>query len=473
MSTTISANSTAKPRSGKVRRRRISLAAVVALLLTTMLPITLRESFAQGAQEREGGSKVATSPNAFVTQDLTQGVTAQQMAESLLGGGSGVTISNVVYTGSNQAAGTFSGGTGIIEFDGGIILSSGNIADVVGPNSAGNTTSEWLTAGDPDLDALLGGGAVSEDAAVLEFDFVTNSPGVAFQYVFSSEEYNEFVGTEFNDVFGFFINGVNVARLPGTTTAVAINTVNNNINPQYYRDNELPNATIDTEMDGLTVQLSVNASVQPGATNHLKLAIADVSDARYDSNVFIKSESFVACNPNFSDVDNTNPFYDAIRFLYCGGVISGYSDGTFRPNNNATRSQLTKIITLGEGWPIDTTGGPHFSDVPTDHPFYQFVETAFQHGVIGGYNDGTFRPQEDVTRGQITKIVVTAEGWPIDLTGAPHFTDVPAGSTFYNWIETAVNRGILTGYSDGTFRPGNPATRGQLSKIVYNAIIQP
>ena len=98
--------------SGKIRRNQISLAAVIAILVTTLLPFTLRQSFAQSALNREGGSKVVTSPNAFTTQDLTQGVTAQQMAESLLAGGSGVTISNVVYTGANQAAGTFTGGAG-------------------------------------------------------------------------------------------------------------------------------------------------------------------------------------------------------------------------------------------------------------------------------------------------------------------------------------------------------------------------
>ena len=90
--------------------------------------------------------------------------------------------------------------------------------------------------------------------------------------------------------------------------------------------------------------------------------------------------------------------------------------------------------------------------------------------VISGYIDGTFRPGSDVTRGQLCKIVVLAEGWQVECPEVGHFVDVPAGSAFYCYIETAYNMGIISGYADGTFRPGNNAVRGQLSKIVYEAI---
>ena len=78
-----------------------------------------------------------------------------------------------------------------------------------------------------------------------------------------------------------------------------------------------------------------------------------------------------------------------------------------------------------------------------------------------------------MTRGQLSKIVVLAEGWPIDTTGGPHFTDVPVADPFYGFVETAFNHAIISGYSDGTFRPGNNATRGQISKIVYGAVTGP
>src|SRR5437868_11825119 len=86
------------------------------------------------------------------------------------------------------------------------------------------------------------------------------------------------------------------------------------------------------------------------------------------------------CAVTFTDVAPQDYFYEAVGHLYCMGAISGYIDDTFRPYNTTTRAQLTKVVVLARGWPIDTTGGPHFTDVPTDHPFYAYVETASQHG---------------------------------------------------------------------------------------------
>jgi hypothetical protein len=221
----------------------------------------------------------------LTTQSLAEGVTKEQLASTLVG--SGITVSNVTYTGANVAAGTFSGGTGIIGFESGIILSSGDIANVIGPNDELGATTVNNTPGDPMLDTLTTG--ITLDAAVLEFDFVASGNIVTFQYVFASEEYNEFVGSSFNDVFGFFINGTNCATLPNDDP-VTINTINNNTNSTFYIDNT--DGHLSTEMDGLTTVLTCTASVTPGATNHIKLAIADVSDERYDSAVFLQAGSF-------------------------------------------------------------------------------------------------------------------------------------------------------------------------------------
>ena len=93
-------------------------------------------------------------------------------------------------------------------------------------------------------------------------------------------------------------------------------------------------------------------------------------------------------------------------------IISGYSCGSgcleFRPGNNVTRGQLSKIVVIAANWPVIDPTIPTFSDVPTDQPFYTYIETAYCHGVISGYSDGTFRPGNDATRGQISKIVYQA-----------------------------------------------------------------
>lgn len=185
------------------------------------------------------------------------------------------------------------------------------------------------------------------------------------------------------------------------------------------------------------------------------------------------SATVTACPMTFTDVAPTDYFYESVRYLYCAGVISGYSDNTFRPYNDTTRGQLTKIVVLAEGWPTYSPATPAFTDVPADHPFYIFVETAYQRGVISGYADRTFRPFNNVTRGQLSKIVVEAEGWPLYTPTTPTFTDVPADHPFYAYIETAYQHGIISGYNDRTFRPQNNATRGQIAKIVHLAVTAP
>lgn len=235
-------------------------------------------------------SSHATSSGGLSSEDLSGLLAPSDLVNTLAG--TGITISNISYAGAENAAGTFSGGTGIIGFEKGIILSSGDIANVVGPNMFDGVSAINDTPGDADLDAESG--STTLDAALLEFDFVADADTVEFNYVFASEEYNEFVNSLFNDVFAFFINGVNCAKAGGD--AVSINTVNNDSHPELYLNNALDSRSevINTEMDGLTVVLTCQAPVTPGQTNHIKLVIADSTDRILDSNVFLQAGSFTA-----------------------------------------------------------------------------------------------------------------------------------------------------------------------------------
>jgi len=182
----------------------------------------------------------------------------------------------------------------------------------------------------------------------------------------------------------------------------------------------------------------------------------------------------------FTDVLPTDYFYEAVRYLYCEGAISGYGT-VFLPFNNTTRGQLTKIVTLAEGFTIYTPPTPTFRDVDTSHAFYTYIETAYHQGIISGYTCGAdcleFRPGNLVTRAQLCKIIVLAEGWTLYLPPSPTFRDVPDTDPFYSYIETAYYHGIISGYNCGTgcleFRPSASATRGQISKIVYLAVTAP
>ncbi len=190
--------------------------------------------------------------------------------------------------------------------------------------------------------------------------------------------------------------------------------------------------------------------------------------------------------------DPTAYYYTGVYYLACRGVISGYSDGTYKPFNNTTRAQMTKIVTLAFNLALVTpppTGT--FADVDSSSVFYQLIETAAARSLVSGYSCGGinaqtgqsepcdstrrpyFRPNNFVTRGQLTKIVVLGAAFPLRNPATPTFTDVAPSNVFYGFIETAVCHGIISGYDDHTFRPNNYAFRGQIAKIVYLALTNP
>jgi hypothetical protein len=198
------------------------------------------------------------------------------------------------------------------------------------------------------------------------------------------------------------------------------------------------------------------------------------------------------CEVGFSDVAPDSPFYAYVRCLACRGIIIGYSDGTFGPNNQVTRGQLSKIVSNAAGFDEEHTAQT-YQDVATDSPFYIWIERLSSRKVLSGYPCGGpgepcddqhrpyFRPGANSTRGQITKIVANAAGFNEGVpSNRQTFTDVPPGSPFYEYVERLTSRNVMSGYAcggtgepcDGSsrpyFRPNANATRGQITKIVAN-----
>ncbi|MDB9535626.1 choice-of-anchor L domain-containing protein [Dolichospermum planctonicum CS-1226] len=236
------------------------------------------------------GEAIAIEQSALITRDLNS-VTAAQLVNTLIGN-SGITpdkISNIRFTGANVAGGTFTGGLGTIGIDNGIVLSTGDI-DV--DDSAYSTSNGKL--GDRDLDAIVKtivSNNSTYDAAVLEFDFIPTSNTISFSYVFASENYPELGNSRFNDVFAFYLNGRNIAFVPGATTPASINTVNTGTNSAFFKPDYYGNI-LGTKFDGFTTVLSAVATdLIPGQINHIKLAIADTRDYARDSAVFIQGFS--------------------------------------------------------------------------------------------------------------------------------------------------------------------------------------
>jgi hypothetical protein len=202
------------------------------------------------------------------------------------------------------------------------------------------------------------------------------------------------------------------------------------------------------------------------------------------------------CTIVFTDVDATNPFYQFIRCLACRGLVSGYSDNTFRWYNTLTRGQLAKFVANGSDLnePVPSTLQT-FTDVPSTNPFWLFIERVYGHSIISGYTCGGpsepcdpqnrpyYRWGADATRGQVAKIVANAGGYndPV-LTTQQTFEDVPATHPFWLYIERVAALNIISGYNCGGpgepclppgnrpyYRAGNNVTRGQVSKIIASA----
>jgi hypothetical protein len=168
---------------------------------------------------------------------------------------------------------------------------------VQGLNTASDVSVENLAVGDADLDALAG--LPTFDAAVLEIRFTPTNNLISFQYAFGSEEYNEWI-TGANDVFGFFLNGTNIAQLPGTSTDVSLNSVNSGANTDYFFDNE--SGLLPTQLDGFgginkNFLLYAMGSVNPGVENVLRIAIGDIFDGTLDSAVFLAGGTLIDSTP--------------------------------------------------------------------------------------------------------------------------------------------------------------------------------
>ncbi len=201
----------------------------------------------------------------------------------------------------------------------------------------------------------------------------------------------------------------------------------------------------------------------------------------------------------FTDVPTNYFVANEIADIASKGIIGGYaqSDTTllFLPGNSATRGQVSKMIVLAANWPLANPSTATFQDVAVGSTFYQYLETAFAHGAISGYpcggagepcvapgNKPYYRLSNNVTRGQISKMIAISRGWALANPATGTFNDVAPGSTFYQYVETAVAHSIITGYACGGagepcpgayFRPGNNVTRAQLAKMLSRAIASP
>jgi hypothetical protein len=218
----------------------------------------------------------------------------EALAQSLVG--PGIKISNIQYTGNVDSAGYFTGGYAKgNDISSGVILTTG-LASSAGAkkNKSSSTSFNSKVAGDSLLNTLIPGYS-TYDATVLSFDFVSSGDSAFFNFSFASEEYVEWVGSSYNDVFGFFVDGENVALLPNSDTAVSINSVSNLNNSDLFNDNSIVKgkSPYAFEYDGFTDVFTAEITgLAAGEIYNIRLGIADAGDAVYDSAVFLQAGSF-------------------------------------------------------------------------------------------------------------------------------------------------------------------------------------
>lgn len=257
-------------------------------------------------------AQLAVSPQSNV-QELAAAIT-----------GPGVRIANPIIDCHAQGFGEFSYTGSVIGVNDGVLLTTGLIDNSVGPNNVDNRTFEQGTPGNALLNTVTG--RTTYDACRLEFDVIPGGDTLRFNFALGSEEYNEWVGSQYNDVFGFFISGPgiegdpgigndkNIALVPNTAQAVTINNVNNGSNQAYYFDNA---GGQNIQYDGITQGLQAVAVVEPCQTYRLKLIVADASDRKFDSGVFIER---IQSNAVTMETFTATGFDNMVEGCHPGGV---------------------------------------------------------------------------------------------------------------------------------------------------------
>ena len=350
----------------------------------------------------------------------------------LLGGG--VSANNVTYQGDPIQVGFFNAINSNLGIDSGVVLSTGDIIDL-DPNGFGSGNIPFSTNSDPDLLNIANSvpPLINQpfnvsgifDVATLEFDFIPNSDTLSFNYVFGSNEYLTWINSEYNDVFGFFISGpgisgpysspssfpngsINIANVPNSSPPlpITISSVNNLLNSQYYIDNQ---STFPQTIscNGFTTSFTATTVVQCGEIYHIRLALADGSDANLDSWVFLEAGSFSSngsvsvssgiansdtllyegCNAAYFTFDRPDASNDFVVYFDVGGTATPsldypeisdsliipagqFSDTLFIYPNLDTISESTETVVLNviyercSGSFDTTTANIYISDYP-------------------------------------------------------------------------------------------------------------
>ena len=249
---------------------------------------------------------------------INEGASAVQMANEIFG--NGATVVGASYSGWSQSSGIYYNGDsvapGATPSDTGVILSTGRASHFTNSRGQANqdTNTSTNTRG-PNNDAQFNAlaGTNTYDASILTVDFIPEGDTMSIQFIYSSEEYPEYVNSIYNDLVGVWVNGAPVSLAVGDGDS-DIGNVNATNNMNLFQNNS--NDDYNTEMDGFTVTLTLTLNVNPGVVNSIRIGIADVADSNYDSNLLIAGGSIqsdvLAYDDDYDVVQNGSTTFDVL-----------------------------------------------------------------------------------------------------------------------------------------------------------------
>lgn len=182
---------------------------------------------------------------------------------------------------------------------------------------------------------------------------------------------------------------------------------------------------------------------------------------------------FVKISPvsaSFTDVPETSEHYAAILWLEGRSVIQGYEDGTFKPDQEVTRAEALKIVLLGSGIEVPEVLGfeeTYYSDISLTDWFTKYVVKATDMGIVKGYDDGTFKPDQTINLAEALKIIMQTNALTAETPTENPYVDVPFSDWYAGYAALAKTKYLMVADGEGKIHPEKAMTRGDLAEIIY------
>ena len=173
---------------------------------------------------------------------------------------------------------------------------------------------------------------------------------------------------------------------------------------------------------------------------------------------------------SFTDVSSKHPYRDMIQDIEKRGLISGYPDGTFRPNEKISRKHVAKLLDKALKLESKTGAAIHYKDVSKNHPYYDAISSVSKAGIFSGDLNGKFNPEAPITRVQMAKVLDLA--FELNVKALTYFGDVYNYHWGYIHVNALYSNGITTG-DQGYFKPNQPVTRAHYAVFLSRALSKP